>query len=190
MIRLVTPDDFAAIAAITNHYIRTTAIHFGTADVSADELRAAWAEHAATHPWLVHGDDTGVLGYAKAGVWRGRAAYRWTTETGIYLRPDACGRGLGRPLYERLLRTLAAQGFHAALGGIALPNAASVRLHERLGFVATGTVPRAGRKFDRWHDVGFWHLALQPAAHTPGELATPEAGFAATSGASTGADDR
>ncbi len=179
-VRLAAADDFPAIAAITNHYIRTTAIHFGHEDVAAAALHDAWCEHATTHPWLVTTDARGeVLGYAKAGEWRSRAAYQWTTETGIYLRPDWCGRGLGAPLYRRLLATLRVQGFHAAIGGIALPNPASVRLHERLGFVAIGTFPRAGRKFDRWHDVAFWHLALQPADQSPRELQAPATAFAA-----------
>ena len=164
MIRLAAAPDFAAIAAITNHYIRTTAIHFGSEDVTAEELRSSWSEQLETYPWLVHLDADGtVLAYAKSGTWRSRAAYRWTTETGIYVRVDRCGRGLGLPLYRRLLTVLQAQGFHGAIGGIALPNAASVRLHERLGFVPTGVVPRAGRKFDRWHDVGFWQRRLAPA---------------------------
>jgi phosphinothricin acetyltransferase len=181
MIRLATATDFDAIAAITNHYIRTTAIHFGYEEVSADELRTTWRSTIDVYPWLVTTDRDGApLGYAKSSVWRGRAAYRYITETGIYLEPRSLHRGLGAPLYSRLLAVLRAQGFHAALGGIALPNPASVRLHERLGFVHTGTVPRAGRKFDRWHDVGFWHLPLQPVDHTPRELLTPAAAFAAT----------
>jgi L-amino acid N-acyltransferase YncA len=185
-VRLVETGDFAAIAAITNHWIRTTAIHFGYEDVPEEALRSAWREHDATHPWLVTADDAGtVLGYAKAGEWRTRAAYAWTTETGIYLRPDARGRGLGAPLYARLLAVLRAQGFHGAIGGIALPNPASVRLHERLGFVAIGTFPRVGRKHDRWHDVGFWHLPLQPHDHVPQQLLPPARAFAATDGTAT-----
>jgi len=181
VIRLATDGDFDAIAAITNHYIRTTAIHFGTEEQSAGELRSLARDAASTYPWLVTTDaGGGVCGYAKASVWRARAAYRWTTETGIYLAPAACGRGLGAPLYRRLLAVLRAQGFHAAIGGIALPNDASVRLHERLGFVAASVVPRAGRKFDRWHDVGFWHLPLQAADHAPRALQTPAVAFAAT----------
>jgi L-amino acid N-acyltransferase YncA len=181
VIRLAADGDFDAIATITNHYIRTTAIHFGTVDQTADELRAIARDSASAYPWLVSTDaDDRVLGYAKAGAWRARAAYRWITETGIYLAPAACGRGLGAPLYRRLLAVLRTQGFHAAIGGIALPNDASVRLHERLGFLAAGVVPRAGRKFDRWHDVGFWHLPLQVAHHVPGELLAPAAAFAAS----------
>jgi len=177
-IRLAAASDFAAIAAITNHYIRTTAIHFGYDDVAADELRATWADRTVPYPWLVLDVDGEVAGYAKAGSWRTRTAYRWITETGIYLAPRFCGHGLGEPLYRRLLDVLRAQGFHAAIGGIALPNAASVRLHERLGFVACGVVPRAGRKFDAWHDVGFWQLLLHDERHAPGELLAVEAAFA------------
>lgn len=180
-VRLAADDDFPAIAAITNHYIRTTAIHFGHEDVAAGELRSLWRQHAELYPWLVAEQEGELLGYAKAGVFRARAAYRWTTETGIYLAPRRCGAGLGTSLYARLCAVLRAQGFHSAIGGIALPNDASVRLHERLGFVHCGTVRRAGRKFDRWHDVGFWQLDLQPADHAPGELSSPAAAFAAAS---------
>ena len=179
-IRLATAGDFAAIAAITNHYIRTTAIHFAYEEVTADELRAMWQQHADLHPWLVRETGNGVAAYCKAGVYRARTAYRWITETGIYVDPTRLGQGLGLPLYARLCAVLKAQGFHSAVGGIALPNEPSVRLHEKLGFVHFGTVARAGRKFDRWHDVGFWQLALQPADHVPGELRTPAAAFAAT----------
>lgn len=180
-VRLASDGDFEAIAAITNHYIRTTAIHFGTEDVAPAELRDLWREHADVYPWLVLDCDGAVGGYAKAGAWRTRAAYRWITETGIYLEPSRCGQGLGAPLYRRLVDVLRWQGFHAAIGGIALPNPASVRLHEALAFVHCGTVPRAGRKFDTWHDVGFWHLALHDERQAPATLIPPHAAFGATS---------
>ena len=179
-IRLATTGDFGAIAEITNHYIRTTAIHFGCEDVAADDLRALWSDHADTWPWLVVETGQAIAGYAKAGSFRTRAAYRWTTETGIYLAPAHCGQGLGLPLYRRLCDVLRAQGFHSAIGGIALPNPASVRLHERLGFVHRGTMPRAGRKFGAWHDVGFWQLELHARDQAPDGLRSPAAAFAAT----------
>ncbi|HEX5053214.1 MAG TPA: GNAT family N-acetyltransferase [Planctomycetota bacterium] len=179
-IRLAEAEDFAAIAAITNHYIKTTAIHFNYVQVTAEELRSLWREHLDVYPWLVREVGGTVAAYAKAGVYRARRAYHWTTETGIYVAAEHCGRGIGRPLYERLLAVLRAQGFHSVIGGIALPNDASVRLHERLGFVHCGTMPRVGRKFDRWHDVGFWQLALQPDDHNPTELVPPALAFAAT----------
>lgn len=154
-------DDFAALTAITNHYITTTAIHFAHAPLAPDELLATFREQGAIHPWLVAlADDGTVCGYAKAGPFRARAAYRWTTETGIYLAPDRCGRGLGTALYRALLAELRTRGFHTAIGGIALPNDTSVRLHERLGFVHAGTIRDAGWKFERWHDLGFWQLHL------------------------------
>ena len=160
LLRLVREQDLAAIAAITNHYIRTTAIHFGHEPIAVDELRAQWRE-SELFPWLCAVDATDtVLGYAKAGTFRSRAAYRWTTETGIYLQPEHRGRGLGAALYARLLAVLRAQGYHTAIGGIALPNEASVKLHERLGFLPVGVIVEAGRKFDRWHDLGFWQLHL------------------------------
>lgn len=179
-IRLAGADDFAAIAAITNHYIRTTAIHFGYEEVQADELRTLWREHEDVHPWLVSETGGAVAAYAKSGVFRARTAYRWTAEIGIYVENRHLGTGLGLPLYARLIAVLRAQGFHSAIGGIALPNEPSVRLHEKLGFRHCGTIARAGRKFDRWHDVGFWQLALQPDGQVPGELRTPASGFAAT----------
>src|SRR5262245_53470947 len=126
-LRLARESDFAAIAAITNHYIRTTAIHFGYEDVPADELRTMWQDGRDVYPWLVAELDGEIAGYAKAGTWRTRAAYRWITETGIYLAPSHCGRGLGPPLYRALLDTLRKQGFHAAVGGIALPNDPSIK---------------------------------------------------------------
>lgn len=178
-LRLATADDFVAIAAITNHYIRTSAIHFAYDEVAPDTLRATWRQQAV-YPWLVAAAGDELVGYAKAGVFRERAAYRWTTETGVYLHPDRRGLGHGTPLYARLLAVLRAQGFHAAIGGIALPNEPSVRLHRRLGFVQVGVIPRAGRKFDRWHDVAFWHLPLQPEHQAPVRLSTPADAFAAS----------
>ena len=178
--RLANEADFGTIAAITNHYIRTTAIHFGYEAITADELRELWRSHQDLYPWLVADHEGQVLAYAKAGVYRARTAYRWTTETSIYVAAAECGRGLGPLLYERLCEVLREQGFHTAIGGIALPNDASVRMHERLGFVPCGIIRRAGRKFDRWHDVGFWQLDLQTHEQAPGELVTPIAAFAAS----------
>jgi phosphinothricin acetyltransferase len=156
MIRVARADDFPAIAAITNHYITNTAIHFGYDPVTADELRAQ-VEH---YPWLVD-DDGGVLrGFAKAGPWRARAAYRWTCETGIYLAPDAHGRGRGTALYAQLIDAVKQAGFHSIVAGVTLPNDASLALHQRLGFVDAGVVRQAGFKHERWHDVAFFQLIV------------------------------
>lgn len=156
-IRAVHDADFDAIATITNHYITTSAIHFGYEPVSADDLRAS---RSPRHPYLVDERDGRVVAYAKAGVWRERAAYAWTTELAIYVAPDARRTGIGERLYRALLEACTAAGFHSAIGGIALPNDASVALHQRLGFEHVGTVRDAGFKNDAWHAVAFYQKVL------------------------------
>jgi phosphinothricin acetyltransferase len=170
VIRPAIADDFDAIAAITNHYIATTAIHFGDALETGATLRAAWAA-SDRHPWLV-ADDGGVIGYAKAGAYRARAAYAWTAEVGLYLAPDRVGRGVGTALYRALIDELRARGFRSAIGGIALPNPRSVALHERLGFAPAGVVRAAGWKHGAWHDVGFWQLMLRADDGAPPDRST------------------
>src|SRR5262245_5799884 len=155
LVRAPRDDDFAAIAEITNHYIATTAIHFAYEPVLASDLLAGWRAWREQYPWLV-AEDTGdqrVVGYAKSGVYRERAAYAWTTETAVYVAPAAQRRGIGRALYEPLLGELAARGFRSAIAGIVLPNDASIALHLGCGFVSVGVVREAGYKLARWHDV-------------------------------------
>jgi phosphinothricin acetyltransferase len=157
-IRPAREDDFETIAAITNHYITTSAIHFAYDPVTADDLRALWRSHPR-HPYLVI-DDSGVVGYAKATTWRERAAYQWTCEVGLYIADGSHGRGLGSALYTALLDRCAHAGFHSAIAGITLPNDASVALHSRLGFTSVGTIRDAGYKLGRWHDVAFFQKPL------------------------------
>lgn len=159
LIRAVHNADFEAIAAITNHYITTSAIHFGYEPVSADELRAAWSSHPR-HPYLVDEREGRVVAYAKAGVWRERAAYAWTAELAIYVAADLRGAGIGAPLYAALLDACTAAGFHSAIAGITLPNDPSLALHRRLGFEHVGTVRDAGFKHDAWHAVAFYQKVL------------------------------
>lgn len=161
MIRETEPDDFTALTAITNAIITTTAIHFGYQPYGAGEMAGMWRNDRERFPWLTLTDDDGEpIGYAKAGTWRSRDAYQWTCETGIYVHERARGQGRGKQLYQRLLDECARRGFHSCVAGITLPNPASVRLHESLGFTSTGVVKHAGKKFDQWHDVGFWQRML------------------------------
>ncbi|NVB76915.1 MAG: N-acetyltransferase [Kofleriaceae bacterium] len=163
-IRPARVEDFEAIAAITNHYIATTAIHFGYEPVTAGELVKYFG---GKHPWFVTTSEAGeVLGYAKAGTWRDRAAYAWTCELGLYIADGARGRGLGRALYDVLLADLEQRGFRSAVAGITMPNAASVALHERCGFTRVGTFVDAGWKLGAWHAVEFWQ---KPLARVQGE---------------------
>jgi L-amino acid N-acyltransferase YncA len=167
-IRPARPDDAAAIAAIYAPHV-ATAVSFEEEAPSPPEVARRMAAAGALHPWLVWEEDGAVLAYAYASSFRERAAYRWAVETTVYVAERACGRGVGRALYARLLDLLTAQGFTEALAVIALPNHASVRLHEALGFVAAGVNPRVGYKGGRWVDVGVWQRALADPAPPPAD---------------------
>lgn len=155
-------DDAAAIAAIYNVHVRGTVVTFELAEVGAADMAQRIADvQARGLPWLVAEAGGAVLGYAHAGPWKTRAAYARTVETSIYVDAGACGRGLGRRLYAALLGRLRAMGMHAAIGGAALPNPASIALHESLGFEHVGIFREVGCKFGRWIDVGYWQLRLE-----------------------------
>ncbi|MBL8763529.1 MAG: N-acetyltransferase [Phycisphaerae bacterium] len=173
LIRPIRESDFEPVAALTNIYIRDTAIHFAYDPVTAAELRELWTRQRDTYPWLAAEVDGAFAGYAKAGPWRERAAYKWTPEVGIYIEPRVHRRGVGKALYARLLECLRAQGYRSAIGGITLPNAPSVALHEALGFVKISHVARAGWKLNRWWDVGFWQVMLGAGDAPPRPIVPP-----------------
>ncbi|MEN8006358.1 MAG: N-acetyltransferase family protein [Candidatus Krumholzibacteriota bacterium] len=156
MIREPRPQDVEAICRIYNHYVAHTAVTFGTDPVPESEMIALIEAASAKFPWVVWEEEGRVWGYAVASEWKSRCAYRYSVETTIYLDPGAAGRGVGTRLYGDLLDRVNAAGHHSALGGIALPNPASVALHEKLGFVKVGHLKEVGWKFDRWVDVGYW----------------------------------
>lgn len=161
MIRPATRADAPAVAGIYNPYIRDTVITFEEVEVAAEEIASRMGVVAAASlPWFVLEEAGVVVGYAYASKWHARSAYRYTAESTIYLTPSACGRGHGRRLYTALLDELRRLPIHAVVGGIALPNDASVALHETLGFRKVAHYSEVGRKFDRWIDVGTWQLSL------------------------------
>ena len=162
VVRAVRPDDAAAIAAIYAPYVRDTAITFELDPPDAAAMRGRIERVACRFPWIVAERDGAVLGYAYADLYRTRAAYRWAVETTVYVARDHPREGIGRALYGSLIDRSAAAGFVTALGVIALPNAASVALHEATGFVHVGTQRGVGYKFSGWHDVGFWQRDLAP----------------------------
>lgn len=159
-IRIATLEDAAAISAIYAPYVLETTISFEIDPPDAAEMARRMAKIGATHPWLVYEAEGRVVGYAYASAHRERAAYGWSADTAIYLVRDAQRRGVGRALYQRLLRILALQGFHRAYGGIALPNPGSVGLHEACGFEPIGVYREVGFKFGGWRDVGWWGRPL------------------------------
>jgi len=169
-IRAATPDDAAALAEIYAPFVTGSHISFETEPPDPAEMGARMAAGGGLYPWLLAETEAGeVAGYAYAARFRPREAYRFTVETSVYLRAGADGGGLGRRLYGPLLEILEGQGFSQAIAAIALPNDASVRLHERLGFRHAGTYERVGYKLDRWLDVGLWQRPLAQAADPPTE---------------------
>lgn len=160
MIRAATASDAERICGIYNHYIRTTTITFEEQALQAEDLAQRIADVTANLPWLVYEAGGAVAGYAYAAAFHQRSAYRHSVESTIYLAQDARGNGIGRELYAALIARLRAQGLHCVLGVIALPNPASVALHERLGFEKVGHLAEVGRKLGRWIDVGYWQLML------------------------------
>ena len=162
MIRIAMPADAAALSAIYNRYVLDTTVTFEETAVTEAEMASRIAEvQGAGLPRLVAEDDAGtVLGYAYASKWKGRCAYRFAVETTVYLDAPAHGRGLGRRLYGQLLAALRESGMHVAIGGIALPNPASIALHEKLGFRKVGQFEEVGFKLGRWVDVGYWQAML------------------------------
>jgi phosphinothricin acetyltransferase len=171
LIRPAHDGDFPAIAAITNHYILTTTIHFGYEAVDANDLCEAWRASRERYPFLVAEEGGVVVGYAKAGTWRERAAYAWTTELGLYVAHDTRGRGIGKALYAELLAELVRRGFRSAVAGITMPNDPSVKLHEAFGFTYVGRFADAGYKNGGWHDVAWWQKRLSQRDGEPGQLA-------------------
>jgi phosphinothricin acetyltransferase len=111
-----------------------------------------------------------VIGVAYAAPWKARDAYLWTVESTVYVDHECHRRGVGDALYAELLARLERQGFRTSIGVIALPNPASVRLHERHGFVKVGLLADAGYKLKRWHDVGFWQRRLNGGEQAPPTL--------------------
>ena len=175
-IRPVTLADAGGIAAIYNPYVLGTWVSFETEAVATATMAQRIAEvQSTTLPWLVTEHAGQLLGYACATPWKGRPAYRHSVESTVYLDRAHLGRGLGGRLYSALLAELRARQLHTAIGGIALPNAPSVALHERLGFRKVAHFEQVGHKLGRWVDVGYWQLLLQPTANS-GALSTADSG--------------
>jgi L-amino acid N-acyltransferase YncA len=160
-IRVATASDADRIAEIYNHYVAKTVVTFEEEPVTGGEMRRRMDEvFASMLPWLVAESGAGVVGYAYATKWKARSAYRFSVETTVYLAAGLGRRGLGSRLYEELFRVLKEKGVHAAIGGIALPNDASVALHETFGMRKVAHFEEVGFKFGKWVDVGYWERIL------------------------------
>ena len=167
MIRDVSKEDAGMLCSIYNHYVLHSIATFDLHPLSAGDMQQRIESICRDFPWLVFEQEGEILGYAHASRWKSRPAYHCTAEVTVYTAPGKGGQGIGERLYRHLITEMAGRGFHSLLAGIALPNPASIALHEKLGFEKAAHLKEVGWKSGRWIDVGYWELLLSPQA--PGE---------------------
>jgi L-amino acid N-acyltransferase YncA len=167
MIRLAEERDAEAIQRIYAPVVLQTAVSFEFEPPGVDEMRSRIAATLARLPWLVCERQENVIGYAYASPHRARAAYGWSVDVTVYIHEEHRRHGVGRALYTSLLQALRLQGFYNAYAGVTLPNPGSVGLHEAMGFQPVGIYRDVGYKFGKWHDVGWWQLALRDRSTAP-----------------------
>jgi len=163
LIRPAEPADLSRLVDIYNYYVRKTHVTFHTEPFSVTARRDWFAQFAASGPWrlLVAAGDAGVLGYASSSEFKSREAYRSSVETTIYIDHEHTGHGIGGALYGRLLDELVQEpSVHRAYGGVALPNDASVELHQRLGYTRVALFSEVGFKFGKYWDVAWFEKQL------------------------------
>jgi phosphinothricin acetyltransferase len=161
-VRPATLDDLAAVNDIYNQYVAETHYTFDVEPMTMD-ARLEWFTHYATigrHRLVVAVSDGHVIGYACSSRFRPKPGYETSVETSIYLAPESVGRGAGSRLYEALFKTLEGEDVHRAYAGIALPNPASVAVHERFGFKRVAHFTEQGHKFGRYWDVAWYEKTL------------------------------
>lgn len=176
-VRLADPErDAATVAAIYRPAVEASIASFEEVAPTTAEMAERMRATLHATPWLVAEDERGaVLGYAYAGRHRERAGYRWSADISVYVADGHGGRGIGSRLYAELLAILRRQGYVNVYAGIALPNAASVALHERIGMRLVGIYERVGFKFGAWHDVAWYGMRLwEPHGQPPEPTRFPE----------------
>jgi phosphinothricin acetyltransferase len=163
VIRSAVDKDATCIAEIYNHYISDTVVTFETAMISSEDILSRMSKVQSDNlPWLIAEDVSGkLIGYAYATQWRERLAYRFSVEVTVYLAPTLIGKGLGSQLYDALFSELKSRSIHSVIGGITLPNPASVALHEKFGLEKVAHFKEVGFKFEQWNDVGYWQGVLK-----------------------------
>ena len=169
-IRLAEPADLEQFAEIVNHYIETTAINFHDRPQSEEDWEATWEVLHERYPFVVAEKDGVLGGIAYASPWKLRGSYDWTCEVTVYVRAGHERQGLGKALSKRMLEILERQGYRAIVAVIALPNDASVLLHESLGYELAGTLKGLGFKLDQWRDVSFWQINFGDPDTPPSDI--------------------
>ena len=160
MIRDFQPQDLSQIVSIFNHYVENEACTFQLIPFTDEDMVKKIDLIQKHYPFLVIEENQEVLGFAYGSRWREKQAYDLSVETTIYLQPYLKGKGIGSRLYKSLIDNLKSRGYHLLVACLTLPNPASVKLHQRLGFQEVGEFTHAGRKFDRWHNVSYWQKLL------------------------------
>jgi L-amino acid N-acyltransferase YncA len=159
IVRKVSIEDAAQIAAIYNFYVLNTHHTFETDAVTVEEMRRRIKEISENYPYLAAEENNEIFGYACAAQYKSRRAYKHSAEVSVYVKKDLKQKGIGKTLYEKLLEAIRAQtDIRAVIAGIALPNDASVKLHENFGFEKVAHFREVGFKLDEWIDVGYWEL--------------------------------
>lgn len=169
-VRLAEAADMEAVCEIINHYIATTTYNFRTSPQTPGDWVAEWTRYHTRYPWLVATTGARVVGFAHAGPWKARAAYDWCAEVTAYVAPDCARQGIGQRMYERLLALVDRQGYHTQIAVIALPNPASIAVHEAFGFRHAGTLREVGYKHGTWRNVGFWQRITHAGEHAAGAI--------------------
>jgi L-amino acid N-acyltransferase YncA len=161
MIRSVTLNDAAEIAEIYNYYILNTTVTFEEQIVSVDTMKSRIEEVTSKYSWLIYEYEGKIVGYAYATSWKPRNGYRYSVETSVYLQNGTSGKGIGSALYSELISGLRSFDVHAIIGGMALPNDASIALHKKFGFEQVAHFKETGFKFGKWVDVAYWEKILK-----------------------------
>jgi L-amino acid N-acyltransferase YncA len=168
-VRDATAQDGAACAAIYAPYVTGTAITFELEPPEPAEMSERIEAALARHAWVVLVEGEHVAGYAYAGPYKSRAAYRWSCEVSVYVEIGRRRTGAGRALYESLFERLERRGYCMAVAGMTLPNVASAGLHRAMGFEPVGTYRRIGWKDGAWHDVAWLQRPIGALSSQPGE---------------------
>jgi len=161
MIRSINSRDTEAVVNIYNYYIGNTIVSLEEKPIlGCDMLERIATVQSAGYPWLVAEDQNEIVGYAYANQWNNRAAYKHTAEVSVYLSYLGISSGWGTKLYESLFEKLRNMSIHMVIGGISLPNPASVALHEKFGMAQVANFKEVGYKYGKWIDVGYWQGEL------------------------------
>ena len=160
MIRRVQLKDAKQIVAIYNYYVLNSIVTFDKTPFAVSDFIARIETIQEKYPFIVFEENNNILGYAYANKWREKPAYKRTVESTVYVKHNIHNKGIGTKLYNTLLNELRANNFHTVVGGLSLPNDASIKLHENFGFKKVAHFKEVGFKFENWVDVGFWQLQL------------------------------